>query len=201
MAELFQDPSIWLTITSVVIALIALYQTHHQIKLSNKQQLFDRRLDKYLLVEELLDCYREEQNTIQMVRYNNTLNDETLCMQFISFTSTRSLGEISSCIYSEIEQSRNLFLSKLDMLERSEQEIAFLFPKREATLINEFIHKYTELLTTLYTYRNENTLVAVPNDSADHNLTILCIYRMLQDSYDKIESNNVEIKLAKIIHL
>ena len=191
----------WLTTTSVVIALIALYQTHHQIKLSNKQQLFDRRLDKYLLVEELLDCYREEQNTIQMVRCNSTLTDETLCMQFISFTSTRSLGEISSCIYSEIEQSRNLFLSKLDMLGRLEQEIAFLFPKREAALINDFIHRYTELLITLYTYRNDNTLPANPSDRANRNLAILCIYKTLQESYDKIESNNVEIKLAKIIHL
>ena len=198
---LFQDPAAWLTIASLIIALIALHQTQRQIKLSNKQQLFDRRLEKYLLLEELLRCYREERRTIEHVRSCNTQTDEMLCIQFISFTSTHSLGEISKCIYEKSEHNRNLFLSKLDMLDMLEQEISFLFPQKEANLANEFIHVYTELLITLYAYRNDIELVPIPSDDTERNWTILTLYYALQESCDAIENNKVESKMAKIIHL
>lgn len=34
-----------LTIVTIIISMVALWQTNKQTKLSNKQQLFDRRLD------------------------------------------------------------------------------------------------------------------------------------------------------------
>ena len=42
-------------IVTAFIAIIALFQTHKQIKNSNKQFLFDKRLDKYLLAKGLLE--------------------------------------------------------------------------------------------------------------------------------------------------
>ena len=50
---------IMLTIAAVVISIIALVQTKKQITLSNKQHLFDRRLEKYTIIEDILiqfDC-------------------------------------------------------------------------------------------------------------------------------------------------
>lgn len=201
MIDFFQAPATWLTMASVVIALIALYQTHHQIKLSNKQQLFDRRLGAYLLIEELLNCYREEQEIIQRVRLSNMQTDEMLCIQFISFTSTHSLGDISNCIYTKSDEANGLFLSKLDMLDRLWIEVVFLFPKKEATIIQEFIHTYTGLLITLYAYRNDVTLVPLPSDNNDRHLTILGLYYALQEHYEEITRNKVEAKISKLIYL
>ena len=186
---------------SVVIALIALYQTHRQIKLSNKQQLFDRRLGVYLLIEELLNCYREEQETIQQVRLSNIQTEEMLCIQFISFTSTHSLGDISSCIYTKSDEANGLFLSKLDMLDRLWQEVVFLFPKKEANVVQKFIHTYTGLLITLYAYRNNVTLVPLPSDNHDRHLTLLGLYYALQEHYEEIVRNKIEAKMSKLIHL
>lgn len=201
MIDYFQDPSVWLTMVSIVIAIIALYQTHHQIKLSNKQQLFDRRLDVYLLIEELLNCYREEQETIRRVRLSNIQTDEMLCIQFISFTSTHSLGDISSCIYEKKDNAHNLLLSKLDMLDRLEQEVSFLFPRKEANVTQKFIHTYAGLLTTLYAYRNNIALVSLPSDNKERHLVILGFYYTLQEHYEEIARNEVETKMSKLIHL
>lgn len=48
MLEYIKNPETWLTLIAVIISIIALWQTHQQIKLSNKQQLFDRKLSRYL---------------------------------------------------------------------------------------------------------------------------------------------------------
>ena len=53
MCKYFTNPDTWISIIAVCLSIIALFQTHKQIKLSNKQQLFDRRLDKYLLFKDL----------------------------------------------------------------------------------------------------------------------------------------------------
>ena len=38
MMDYIKDPDTWLSLLAVVISMIALWQTHRQIKLSNKQQ-------------------------------------------------------------------------------------------------------------------------------------------------------------------
>ena len=44
---------------SVIIAIVALWQTHRQIAISNKQQLFDRRLNLYIEVNTLLRLLKD----------------------------------------------------------------------------------------------------------------------------------------------
>lgn len=199
--DFIQDPSAWMSIISVVIALIALFQAHSQIKLSNKQQLFEKRLDVYLVIEELLRCYRNNQETIQSINSHSTQTNQMLYIQFAIFTSTHSLSEISSCIYEQTDENQKLFLLKLDMLDRIEQEIAFLFPKKEATLMSKFVHLYTGLLMTLYTYTNKIELIRIPKDDKERYLKLLEIYDALQECHNAIVNNQVENKLARIIHL
>ena len=57
MCKYFTNPETWVSIIAVCLSIIALFQTQKQIKLSNKQQLFDRRIDKYLLFKDLLSLY------------------------------------------------------------------------------------------------------------------------------------------------
>jgi putative flippase GtrA len=49
--------SISVSVISIIIALIALFQTNRQISLSNKQQLFDRRLSRYLEFNTIYSLY------------------------------------------------------------------------------------------------------------------------------------------------
>ena len=51
--------NIVLSTVVAITAIFALFQTHRQIKLSNKQFLFNRRLDKYLLAKSLIELYKD----------------------------------------------------------------------------------------------------------------------------------------------
>ena len=60
---------IFSVITSI-IAIIALIQTNRQMKLSNKQQLFDRRLKIYITVHGLLELYKQNRHIFEMDKKN-----------------------------------------------------------------------------------------------------------------------------------
>lgn len=53
MWSYIKNPDVWIPLLAVLISIVALWQTNRQIKLSNKQQLFDRRLGNYLIIEGL----------------------------------------------------------------------------------------------------------------------------------------------------
>ncbi len=58
---------IFSVITSIT-AIIALIQANRQMKLSNKQQLFDRRLKVYMTVHGLLELYRQIDTYLKWIK-------------------------------------------------------------------------------------------------------------------------------------
>ena len=50
---MLKDWNFWCTVMTSIAAFIALYLSVRQIKLGNKQQLFDRRLKVYMLVNSM----------------------------------------------------------------------------------------------------------------------------------------------------
>lgn len=56
--------NVLLSIVSLTIALVAIFQTKKQIALSNKQLLFDRRLEKYIIIKDLLLLFANNRERI-----------------------------------------------------------------------------------------------------------------------------------------
>ena len=48
------------SIITATVAIIAIWQTHRQIKISNKHQLFDRRVDRFILIKGLYTPLKTE---------------------------------------------------------------------------------------------------------------------------------------------
>ena len=141
------------SIITAVIAIIALFQTHVQIKISNKQFLFAKRLDKYLLAKGLLELYKDNE---KLLDYNSCPDDEAIIVdyQFINLTNNNYLKDVT-CIINEPKNNdfKNAFLVKIEELKRLSTEIRFLFPNKNGQLLENFIMKYQNILMELYKYQ------------------------------------------------
>ena len=58
----------WLSLITVVTAILAVVLSVEQIRLSNKQHLFERRLNAYMIVSGLVSLYQENKNLIERKR-------------------------------------------------------------------------------------------------------------------------------------
>lgn len=135
-----------LTIVSVIIALIALWQTKKQIELSNKHQLFDRRLEKYLFIKKLCELYS---GGIMFLK-----EDAVICTPDIAFaflTNTGGLEEMCKAIDKPLNQpEQTLFLKKVEQMQSLAEEIQMIWQGEEARVISEFVFNYSEVLIKLY---------------------------------------------------
>ena len=84
MTQFIQD-NIFSIITAT-IAIIALWQTHIQIKISNKQFLFKKRLEKYTIANMLIELFKEYKSLLD---YSKKKEDEAIIVdiQFASLTN------------------------------------------------------------------------------------------------------------------
>lgn len=140
-------------IVTAFIAIIALFQTHKQIKNSNKQFLFDKRLDKYLLAKGLLELYKANE---KLLDYNNYPDDEAIIVdfQFINLTNNNYLKDVTCIIKTPKNNDyKKNFLVKIEELKELSNEIRFLFPNKNGVLLGNFIMKYQNALMELYKYQ------------------------------------------------
>ena len=141
------------SIITAVIAIIALFQTHVQIKISNKQFLFAKRLDKYLLAKGLLELYKDNK---KLLDYNSCPDDEAIIVdyQFINLTNNNYLKDVT-CIINEPKNNdfKKKFLVKIEELKELSIEVKFLFSNKSGLLLENFIMKYQNVLMELYKYQ------------------------------------------------
>lgn len=171
------------SIITAVIAIIALFQTHVQINISNKQFLFAKRLDKYLLAKGLLELYKDNE---KLLDYNSCPDDEAIIVdyQFINLTNNNYLKDIT-CIINEPKNNdfKNAFLVKIEELKELSTEVRFLFPNKSGQLLENFIMKYQNVLMELYKY--QITLDSMKNDKIPRKNKPT--YNELQKEYGELE--------------
>lgn len=172
-----------LSIITIIATLIALWQTHKQIKISNKQFLFDKRLSKYLLANGLLELYNDNETLLD---YTDYLDDEPIIVdsQFINLTNNNYLKDIN-CIIKEPKNNelKNNFLVKIEELKKLSNEIKFLFHDNNGVLLGNFIMEYQNVLMELYKY--QIVLDSMVNDN---------IPRKNKPPYNELQKNYDELK-------
>lgn len=206
-----------LPIITVIATLIALWQTHKQIKISNKQYLFDKRLSKYLLAKGLLELYKDNESLLD---YTDDPDDEAIIVdyQFINLTNNNYLKDVT-CIINEPKNNefKNNFLVKIEELKQLSNEVRFLFPNKSGLLLSNFIMKYQDTLMELYKYqivldlmkndeiprKNKPTYNELQNEYGElkHRHRLYDAIDDLKKSYREVISKKVINKIEKSIKL
>ena len=204
-------------IITALIAIIALLQTHKQIKISNKQYLFDKRLSKYLLAKELLELYKDNESLLD---YTDDPDDEAIIVdyQFINLTNNNYLKDVT-CIINEPKNNefKNNFLVKIEELKKLSNEVRFLFKNKNGLLLSNFIMKYQNVLMELYKYqivldlmkkdeiprKNKPTYNELQNEYGElkHRHRLYGAIDDLKKSYHEVVSKKVINKIEKSIKL
>ncbi len=206
-----------LPIITVIATLIALWQTHKQIKISNKQYLFDKRLSKYLLAKGLLELYKDNESLLD---YTDDPDDEAIVVdyQFVNLTNNNYLKDVT-CIINEPKNNefKNNFLVKIEELKQLSNEVRFLFPNKSGLLLSNFIMKYQDTLMELYKYqivldlmkkdeiprKNKPTYNELQNEYGElkHRHRLYDAIDDLKESYHEVVSKKVINKIEKSIKL
>lgn len=170
-------------------AIFALFQTHRQIKLSNKQFLFNRRLDKYLLAKSLIELYKDN---INLLDYKDNKDDEAIIVdfQFINLTNIEYLKDIT-CIIGDPKNNeyKTNFLIKIEELKKLSTEIKFIFPNKGLKYLSKFVFNYQNVLMELYKY--QVLLDDMINDNAP---------RKQKPSYKELQKGHGELTHRKRLY-
>lgn len=147
MYEYLANPDTWLSVVAVCLSIIALFQTQKQIKLSNKQQLFDRRLEKYLVFKDLITLYKSNR---QLLIGNDSIC-EMVDFQFSMLTNCSALEQMCVAIDKPIhDKAHKILLTKLELLEKNATEIKLLWNSNAGGKAECFVKQYKELLMSMY---------------------------------------------------
>lgn len=139
--------NICVSVVSMLIALLALFQTNRQLSLSNKQQLFERRLSKYLEFNTIYALYAENKLYLNDENTFFATNDLT----FSWLTNCSNLEEMTLAVSAPLHQEeQKIFLTKYEQLKNSAIEISMIFDGNTAKIAEEFTSLFADLLKAMY---------------------------------------------------
>ncbi len=135
---------------SAIVAIIALLISCYQVRLSNKQSLFNRRLNIWITVDKLMSVYVKNAKDLE----HDDEPQMDIDLQFALLTNTTYLQSISTSITHvlDAEPQLNLHL-KLDKMKSLAMEARFCFKGKSGNAIAEFIEAYQSLLFSMYQYQ------------------------------------------------
>ena len=191
-----------LSALTVAISLFALYQTKRQIELSNKQQLFDRRINSYNLICDLLDSY---------FKLKDMMN-ERLDLKFNYRFILRSLMEIDvlrSIIWTVDKptdvNANQIFEEKLYWLRKQADSMPLLFENDLVNDFSQFVVLYKDLLLWLQRYNSDIERTKRTEFDKDYKEMarekILEVSKDMDDLYSKIKSEKELFELKRAIVL
>lgn len=152
MIEYIKNPDVWLSVIAIAVSVIALWQTQRQIKLSNKQYLFDRRLSAYLTIKDLLGSYLTQKE-------NRTLSDNdefvfNIKMTWYFLMGNLYLESVSNAIEYPISslEGKEFSIKMVELIKKAE-EIKLLFPAKVSDPITDFVSSYYHVVRSIHQYQ------------------------------------------------
>ena len=128
---MFKDWNFWFSVITAIVAVIALFQTNRQIRLGNKQHLFDMRIEYYLIAKGMMQLFDKNSNILDEDKKNDMLAIEFV---FAQMTNNTYLEKISSVISHPLEEPYHKVAKLYFLEERSVDEIAEILGRPRKTV-------------------------------------------------------------------
>lgn len=187
--------NIVVSLISIVIALFALYQTKQQIALSNKQQLFDRRLSSYTKFITIYSLYSENKEALNKENAFLYLNE----FDYSFLINCSDLEEMIQAISKPLQQNeQKIFLKKIEELKNLALEISMVFDGEDGDILSNFVSTYTNLLMKLYQQR---IMVNNLKEKKQENGKPICLEDFINQSKENLENIKIQETLSELNRL
>lgn len=211
---MLRDWNFWCTVMTSITAVIALCLSVYQIQLSNKQQLFDRRLKVYMVASGIISLCKE--NYIWLAGKRDAEPQFANDYIFIWLTNNTYMEGQVEAIEHPLEQPfHKVFLKKCEELRSMAMEFELIFKGDVALLYSDFLRDYEKTLAVMYRYqiiiekmKEENSKHPMPPEELSRMFAekkyrndLYNALDQLKKSYDIVAQEKVENRLKKQLTL
>lgn len=138
--------------SSAIAAIVALFITVWQMRLSNKQALFEKRTKIFMDSMGFIELYKKNEDSI-----NNYLKEKeplwTIDFLMSDMTNNSYLNVLMLGFSDPLGKHHREFLIKLEEIKKLSLEIELAFNGINSIELSKFIIDYQELLFSLYQYK------------------------------------------------
>lgn len=211
---MLRDWNFWCTVMTSVAAFIAIYLSVRQMQLSNKQQLFDRRLKAYMLAKGIISLCKK--NYIWLSEKREAEPQLANDFVFMCFTNNAYMESQAKAIQQPLEQPfHSEFLKKREELRSMAMEFELIFKGDIALQYSNFLRDYEKTLAVMYQY--QIIIKKINEENIKHPRPLKELSQLfsekkyrdnlyealdkLRESYDAVAQEKVEKKLRKQIAL
>ena len=166
---MLKDWNFWCSVITALTATLALVLSVRQIRLSNKQQLFDRRLKVYMLANSLISLCKD--NYIWLSPKREQIPQFANDYIFIWLTNNTYMENQVDAIEHPLEQPfHKEFLRKREELRITAAEIDLIFKGKVALAYSNFLKSYEAALAAMYEY--QIIVAEMQKENEKHPMTI-----------------------------
>lgn len=211
---MWNDWNFWCSIITAIAAIVALILSVKQSRLSNKQQLFERRLRAYMLANGLISLCKDNYGWISAKREERPQLEND--WNFMWLTNNSYMEEQAKEIEHPLEQPfHKEFLRKREELRKQAMEFELIFKGDVALKYSGFLRAYENALDKMYQYQiiidkmkkaNEENPVTVEEagktfSEEKYRADLYNALDNLRKTYDVVAQDKVEKQLKKQLSL
>lgn len=198
--NMFSDWNFWLSVVTATIAIAALIQSQQQIRLSNKQLLFDKRVENYIIALGLMQLYKS--NCFYIEQKGKDEPYYAIDYMFALMTNNSYLEQITPAIKNPLEPPcHKEFLIKLEDIKDVSTKLKFLFSGTASVMLGDFVFCYQELLYAMYQYEIfmkkskalKSMLDQLPQKSGEKQQRL-----KLQTAIDNLKQAGIMLKMENV---
>ena len=169
---MLRDWNFWCTVMTSVAAVVAIGVSVHQIRLSNKQQLFDRRLKAYMMANSIISLCKE--NYVFLSEKRKAEPQFANDLVFVWLTNNTYMEGQAEAIEHPLEQPfHKELLKKREELRNMAMEFEFIFKGNVASLYGNFLRDYENALAVMYQYEIIIRKMKEENEKHPHTSEVL----------------------------